>query len=502
MKLNRRSFIGTGVMGLFGLTAKSAETKPKQYELCGPNDAKQFVFGSEPTRVRKSFYDLTDDELKNLCRAIGYMRNNIPLESATSWESYTRIHYKHCTAFDADHPQVHWGWHFLPWHRGYIFFLERMLANILTNQFNIDGSKFAYPYWDWTNHPEMPNTKLRKEAGLVSPLFGYDLTKQNMVVSDNLGFDNLALYDGNRGPTIEKSKMDPNNETQQDSKEHIQECLGFMSKQYVDLMLTTPWEQFGGKAGIDRKTGQGLVESGAHNDGHDWVGTRYGCNRTMGTLRYAANDPIFFMHHSNLDRIFSLYKNAMPDLNGPWGQQRYVYPDLDGTPVSVSVKDIMLWTQTVSYAPPSVEKFMLKSAPSTVKSINSVSMDVNKSTVAKAGLSITIDPSEELKSLIRSGWSDAISLLEIETGRIVHSGRATIKVYVNNQYIGRIKIMDGDPSTTSFNASHTFVMTLGDMGNMIKALSTTNKFDITFYAYGLDAELLIRKLKFSVLKTS
>jgi hypothetical protein len=162
----------------------------------------------------------------------------------------------------------------------------------------------------------------------------------------------------------------------------------------------------------------------------------------------------------------------------------------------------MLWTQTVSYAPPSVEKFMLKSAPSTVKSINSVSMDVNKSTVAKAGLSISIDPSEELKSLIRSGWSDAISLLEIETGRIVHSGRATIKVYVNNQYIGRIKIMDGDPSTTSFSASHTFVMTLGDMGNMIKALSTTNKFDLTFYAYGLDAELLIRKLKFSVLKTS
>lgn len=500
MNMNRRKFVGTGLVGMFGTTlSNSAENKIKTYELCGPNDAKQFVFGSEPLRTRKSFYDLTDDELKTLCKAVGYMRNQVPREAPTSWESYTRIHYKHCTAFDADHPQVHWGWHFLPWHRGYLFFMERLLANAL-GKINIDGTKFAFPYWDWTNHPEMPNTKERIDAGLASPLFGYDLTKQRMVSDDGLGFDNLALYDGNRAPTVEKSKIDPNNETQQDSKDHIKECLAFMSRPYVDLMLTTPWDQFGGKPGIDRKTGQGLVESGAHNDGHDWVGSRYGCNRTMGTLRYAADDPIFFMHHCNLDRIFSLYKNPMPDLNGPWGQQRYVFPDIDGTPVSVSVKDIMLWTQNVSYQPPSVEKFKLKSTISPVKQINSMTLEVNKSTIAKAGLKLTIQPGDELKKMLTDGLFNAISMLEIETGPLTHKSRATIKIYANNVYIGRIKILDGEPSTTNPNSSHSFSVVLGDLEGISKLVPFTNKFDLSFYTYGFDKDVLIRSLKFIVMK--
>ena len=496
MKQSRRSFLGLGAIGLLGLNMQGAEKKP--LELCDPNEVPQFVFGNEPMRTRKSFYDLTDEELQTLCKAVDYMRNKLPREAPTSWETYTRIHYKHCTAFDADHPQVHWGDHFLPWHRGYLFFLERMLGNSL-KQLGIDGNKFAFPYWDWISHKEMPNTKFREMKGLGSPLFGYDLTQQNMVAGDNLGFDNLALYDGNRGPTLEKSKIDPDNETQQDSKEHVSECLGYMSKEYVDLMLTTPWEQFGGKSGIDRKTGQGLVEAGAHNDGHDWVGTRYGCNRTMGTLRYAADDPIFFMHHCNLDRIFSLYKNPIPDINGPWGQQKYVFPDLNGSPVSVSVKDIMLWTQTVSYQAPQTNKAKL-GASKPLKNAASVTIPVNKSTIAKAGLSVSIEPSTSLKNLINKGLESGTSILEIETGPISHAGRATIKVYIGKKYIGRIKIMDGDPSTTNPDASHTFVMTLGQLGKISDAIPFVNKFDVNFYAYGIDRDVLIRNLKFSVMR--
>jgi hypothetical protein len=143
MKQSRRSFIGLGAMGLLGLNMQGAEKKP--VEFCNPNDVPQFVFGNEPMRTRKSFYDLTDEELQTLCKAVDYMRNKLPREAPTSWETFTRIHYKHCTAFDADHPQVHWGDHFLPWHRGYLFFLERLLGNSL-NQLGLDGNKFAFPY--------------------------------------------------------------------------------------------------------------------------------------------------------------------------------------------------------------------------------------------------------------------------------------------------------------------------------------------------------------------
>jgi len=56
-----------------------------------------------------------------------------------------------------------------------------------------------------------------------------------------------------------------------------------------------------------------VLEQYPHNNGHDWVGSRQGKNRDMGTLRYAALDPIFFMHHGNIDRIWSLYKLTQPD---------------------------------------------------------------------------------------------------------------------------------------------------------------------------------------------
>lgn len=495
MKLSRRKFIGAGVIGIVS-TASSA-VKPvegkinKPVELCDPN-AKPFVFGKEPNRVRKSFYDLTDAEVRNLCRAVGYMKGSIPIGDPTQWQSYANIHMKHCTASDATHPQVHWGWHFLPWHRAYIFFIERILANILTTKFSIDGTKFSYPFWDWCAHQEIPNTKERKSAGLASPLFGYDLTQEDMVKADNLGFDNLALFEGNRGPSIQKNVMSPDNEVSPDSKEHVQECKNYMSPEYIKLALTTPWEQFGGKPVTDKETGQGLIESGPHNDGHDWVGTRYGSNRCMGTLRYAAEDPIFFMHHGNIDRIFSLYKNPMPDLNGPWGQQSYTFPDLDGSPVTVTIKDIMTkMTSTISYAVPSDNNLPVNvSAPSTSARVPSVVKNINYKIKKKDGLMVEIESSS-----IKNISENKTFLLELETGPIMHAGRAYIKAYVNNKYIGRVKILDGDPSTTDSSVTHSFIMTIGKLGKLSELLSSSNKFYLKFESNGVSNEILLRRIK-------
>lgn len=501
MKLSRRKFIGAGVIGVTG-TAVSA-VKPvegkinKPVEICDPN-AKPFVFGKEPNRVRKSFYDLTDEEVRNLCKAIGYMKGSIPIGDPTQWQSYANIHMKHCTATDATHPQVHWGWHFLPWHRAYIFFLERILANILTTKLNVDGTKFAYPFWDWCAHQEIPNTKEREARGLASPLFGYDLTQENMVKQDTLGFDNLALFEGNRSPSIQKNKMSPDNEVSPDSKAHIEECKNYMSPEYINLVLTTPWEQFGGRPVTDRYTGQGLMEAGPHNDGHDWVGTRYGSNRCMGTLRYAAEDPIFFMHHGNIDRIFSLYKNPMPDLDGPWGQQAYTFPDLDGSPVTVTIKDIMTkMTSTVSYAVPSDNN--LNTSVSLSPQYASVSVDMNHYIKAKGGLTLSITPQNSLKRLIAKGIQGGTSILEINTGPVFHQGKCAIKAYVNGKYIGRVKILDGDPSTSDDTVTHSFVMTIGKLGKFSDVLSTDEKFDLKLELVGFNNDVLLRTLKFYVI---
>lgn len=439
-----------------GLSALSTTAYGQHIHTQNKISAKPFIFRNEPNRIRKSFYHLSDDELRNLCRAIGYMRNEYPLEHPLQWDNYARVHALHCTEADVNHPQVHWSWHFLPWHRGYLFFLERILANILTTKFNIDGSKFALPYWDWSIHKEIPNTRVRKELGLASPFFGYDLLQENMVNPDNLGFDNSALVDGNRGPTILKSQMNPDNELTEDSRNHVIETLHYMSPEYVSYMLAAPFDQFGGKPVTDRQTGQGLIEQGPHNDGHDWVGSRIGKNRTMGTLRNAAADPLFYMHHCNIDRIWSLYKNEQPNPAGPWGKQKYNFFDVDGSIVSWSIQDIIEKTINISYS-----HEVLNSAK-TQKTSSFVSILVSK-TIEKDSIQIPV-PENMMNN-------DSV-LLDIDTSVINHTGKYTIKIYADDKFIGKIKWMDGENRKHHKESmTHTFSLLL--IGHAKNARSLT-----------------------------
>src|SRR5262249_31040530 len=142
----------------------------------GQEPPQPFDFKNEPPRQRKSFADLTDDEVRLLCLAVGHMRNGsketpLPLGSPLQWDQFAVAHAQHCT--QGGPLQVHWSWFFLPWHRAFLFFLERHLAHVLTTVFKEDGSRFALPYWDWLSHKGVPNTKEREGQRKPSPFFGY-----------------------------------------------------------------------------------------------------------------------------------------------------------------------------------------------------------------------------------------------------------------------------------------------------------------------------------------
>ena len=504
MDTTRRTFLKSGLFtGALGLNLNAASKQPVNDPTCGPAvGGKRFKFTNEPQRIRKSFYDLSDDELKNLCRAVGYMRRNIPLNSPIQWENYAKLHAYHCTNSGVPMVQVHWSWHFLPWHRGYIYFLERILDNVLKTNFGWNGIAFAYPYWDWSNHQEMPNTKIRKQAGLASPLFGYDLTQEDMVSADNLDFDNLALYDGNRKPTIAEPTMDPSNEVSADSKQHIIETKWYMSSDYINAILKAPFEIFGGKSVTDRNTGQGLLEQGPHNNGHDWVGTRYGGNRTMGTLRYAANDPIFFMHHGNIDRIWSLYKNEMPDVNGPWGQQEYTYTDIDGSTVKVTVKDIVTKMTNITYQPPSDEPVKLTSTVNTSVP-KSVTIPVT-GTLTSNGLTLDIPDNEKLKELIN--LKSNLSTVTVETGPISYADKFKIKIAVNGNGVGIINVLDGRQPENRIGISHDFTTSIGigkqslktDLNTAFSGYPKTVRLTLS-KVKDKDFKLMIRSLTFTVI---
>ena len=505
MKTNRRNFFKAG---LITGVASSINTNAATVEdpFCTlPKSGKKFNFETEPVRVRKSFYDLSDDEVKNLCRAIGAMRNNVPLNNAANWQNYALLHSFHCTNAGIETDQVHWSWYFLPWHRGYIYFMERIAANCLKEYYpDVDSSNFAYPYWDWSNHQEMPNTKERLAKGIPSPLFGYDLTKTDMTADDGLGFDNLALFDGYRKPTPNDPKMTIKTEEGEENKAHIAETKFFMSHDYINAALKTPFDIFGGKRKTSRETGQGLIEQNPHNNGHDWVGERYGSNRDMGTLRYAALDPIFYMHHGNIDRIFSLYKNRMPNVDGPWGQQEYTYVDVDGSPVTVSVKDIMTkLSPQIQYQSPSDDPVQIIS-DSNNELPEVVSIPVN-AVLGHKGLEIAVPDSERLTKLINS--NSTLSMITIETGPITYTEKFKIKMFNDKKYVGRISMMSGRKADTDPTISHEFTTSIG-IGkksfsrNMKSILNGYPKKFTLRLAYVKDRKytININKITFSIMK--
>jgi polyphenol oxidase len=544
----RREFLLRAGMAFSAMTVATtrADVKsetPQQASPSQPNsDIKPFEFKNEPSRQRKSFYDLTDDEIKDLCLAVGYMRNGskdkpLSLSDPLQWDQYVLMHAHHCTEVGSGPEQVHWSWFFLPWHRAYLYFLERMLANIL-NKLGRDGSKFAIPYWDWISHKEIPNTKERVEQAKRSPLFGYDLDpkRESMVGPDGLdvggvAFDNLALWNGYRGPTVDKPEMDPNHEVSFDSKEHVEETILFMSQAYVqDYLLALPFEMFAGASTTSQETGMGALEHYPHNNGHDWVGSRFGKNRDMGSLRYAALDPIFFMHHANIDRIWSWYRRPQPDPEtSEWGKKAYTFRDIDGSQLSVTVRDIVKSMTNVTYLPPATTTKQV-SAFFAQLSTGPIKAPTKKSeTIAEKGETLTAKPltlkaalTPQAKALFSSGpksEGNPLFVLEIETGPISFPEKFAIKLFANktdadgttsikdSHYIGRISALDSDGrrGEEGTEIAHRFVVILGRKDcNFLKVVSPNQPFSLTLAPVGSlkDFRITVKRITLTTISDS
>ena len=65
----------------------------------------------------------------------------LPAGDRRNWERQATIHFDFCP---------HGNWWFLPWHRVYLFYFERICRKLS------GYDEFALPYWNWTTHPSIP----------------------------------------------------------------------------------------------------------------------------------------------------------------------------------------------------------------------------------------------------------------------------------------------------------------------------------------------------------
>jgi tyrosinase len=227
----------------------------------------------------------------------------------------------------------HQSWYFPPWHRGYLLALE---AQIRADVVNLGGpSSWALPYWNYFgpgNQFSIPPAFTQKTLpdGSSNPLF----------VTARYGPDG----DGNiYVPTPSGVQQHPNDPNLAPGTV-TQECMA--NDRYTGSDANTPPPGFGGPTtGFSHQGGtSGNLENNPHNLVHIYVGGNAPDGQTYGLMSdpgIAALDPIFYLHHANIDRMWALWNlnpaNTNPTdptwLNGPAaaGGREFVMPNPDGS---------------------------------------------------------------------------------------------------------------------------------------------------------------------------
>jgi len=257
-------------------------------------------------------------------KAVGEMSSR-PATDPTSWRYQAGIHgYKAKTdPFAAKGPvpgavvrRKFWGkcqhgtWFFLPWHRMYLGYFERIVRAAVVK---LGGpSDWTLPYWNYsdTSNPTaraLPPAFREKKLpdGAPNPLYTID------------GIDVLRAPGVNAGKLAVLPPADV----------AISGCLAetfFSPKSDV----TTGDLGFGGPATAANHDGTVFgpdsVETRPHNAVHVDVGGQW----TQGGKTFdgwmidpdtAALDPIFWVHHANIDRLWSVWKDLDPAHANPSG---------------------------------------------------------------------------------------------------------------------------------------------------------------------------------------
>lgn len=242
--------------------------------------------------------------------AVGIMKQK-PASDKFSWAALARIH---GTDPNNYHFCPHGNWYFLPWHRAYILMYERVIRDLTKN------NNFALPFWDWTTNPVMP------------PVF---LTPKTPDGKTNWLFVNDKDFGQNWKRTWPAKKPMPNDQV---GPAVLQAIL--QSTDYEEFGTSRPPDQNNLDQSwiVDQNSGdQGTLEGLAHNMVHNNIG---------GWMPSASSprDPLFFMHHGNIDRIWALW-NSLGNQNSSeplWNDMTFQnnFLNVDGSSWSPKVSDL------------------------------------------------------------------------------------------------------------------------------------------------------------------
>lgn len=301
--------------------------------------------------VRKNVVDLTSEEKNNFVNAIKTLKTTIPEGSALSiYDQFVAVHlgamsvihwheeHQHHHNIDTAHENSG----FLPWHREYVRRFEQALQSV--------DPSVTVPYWDWTDPTAIdvifqPDFMGSNGQGVTINIPGAGAFEGGPVVSGN--FSEASGWVLNKDLHIDPS---------------TNQSLGTSLLRFLQVPPATDYPI--PKAEIDRilalddyqvfrpalegfisfdKDGNVINGGFAHNYIHGLVGgvrIDLTTNRptfqpigTMSNIPSSVNDPVFWLNHSNVDRLWAEWQD-----NGHEGSD--FYPS-EGQPYGHNLNDPM-----------------------------------------------------------------------------------------------------------------------------------------------------------------
>ena len=189
--------------------------------------------------------------------------------------------------------------YFLPWHRFYTWCMERIIRKVS------GVPDFTMPYWDYTSTDPAKRGVVPEQFRLPNdPLWG-------------------VLYRPNRTTLANTGQPI-----------HLNQAGDAMN--IDDVMAKTNYNTVGSVQGFCR-----ALDSGIHGRIHTLVGN----TRGMGNVPYAGNDPLFFVHHANVDRMWASWnrngnKNPTDAIAQPWINTAFALADENGARISRQCKNL------------------------------------------------------------------------------------------------------------------------------------------------------------------
>lgn len=305
-------------------------------------NGKPLISRNKAYRVRKNVVDLTQEEKQAFVDAVRTLKHTVPEGSSVSiYDQFVAVHvaamglmYEDAQGPAAGHDGAHESDLFLPWHREFIHRFEKALQSVNPN--------VTLPYWDWTDAKALavlfqddflgPNGQ-----GVNLSIPGLGDVQGGPVVSGPFSAANGWILNPNLhikpsgeslGDTLLRFLEVPPTNSYPIPKEDVEQILAINDYETFRLALE-------GFIKLDSSSQQPTPGVFEHNYFHSFVGGatfdpavgRPDPLGTMAALASSINDPIFWLIHSNVDRLWAQWQanghagsNYYPAAGGHYGE--------------------------------------------------------------------------------------------------------------------------------------------------------------------------------------